>query len=418
MPDNFQVWYALTFLSGFTHGDLHDALDLWCAGEAREAGEILDHSHGAWRAAGLTAAQCLRLAGARENLAAAERAMQAVALAGLRVVTSHSPEYPPLLAAALGRARPPLLILAGDAGLLARPGVAMIGSRRPLAASLGFTRAAARVFGSHELTVVSGFAEGIDRCASGAALDAGGTTVLVLAQGLLTFRSDSGIQARGLAPFGSDSRALMRGIDAGRIAVISAFPPRSDWSTPQAMARNATITALTRDVVVGQAGTSGGAWEAARMGLHQGKRVWVRRSDGGEEGLGARALASLGAHRVAWPGAKFDAWARQLVKKVLQEHAKPPPAPAWTEKRVVRLLREGDPAAIHDASGLTGALLLKIVEGRQEAFLRRLEDLRAIRGLGPGAVEDVRRAFGLKAPGPRVEELSLFQDLGEMAEGK
>jgi predicted Rossmann fold nucleotide-binding protein DprA/Smf involved in DNA uptake len=421
MPDNYPVWYALTFLSGFTHGELHEALDVWCADGAREAKDLLDHSRETWRAAGLSASQCHCLERAREQLPAAERAMRAVALAGLRVVTSRSAEYPPLLAATLGRARPPMLFLAGDAALLARPGVAMIGSRRPVAAALGFTRAAARVFGSHELTVVSGFAEGIDRCASGAALDAGGTTVLVLAQGLLTFRSGAGIQARGIAPFGGDSRALMRGIDAGRIAVVSAFPPRADWSTPQAMARNAMITALTRDVVVGQAGTSGGAWEAARMGLHQGRRVWVRQSGASEAGLGDAALASLGAHRVAWPGAKFDAWTRQLIKKVLQEYAKPAEsvgAAAWTEKRVVRLLREGDAAEIHDASGLTGSLLLKIVDGRQGASLRRLEDLQSIHGLGPGAVEDVRSAFGLKPPRPQGEELSLFPDLDEMTGGK
>src|SRR5262249_15423980 len=108
--------------------------------------------------------------------------------------------------------------------------------------------------------VVSGHAQGVDETAHRAALAAGGQTVLVLPEGILRFRARA-----SLAGYLSDDNAV----------VISEFPPKLPWSVGNAMQRNRTICGLVHALIVIEAGTSGGTWEAGQSALELGVPLLV-----------------------------------------------------------------------------------------------------------------------------------------------
>jgi hypothetical protein len=89
------------------------------------------------------------------------------------------PDYPKTLQAI--DTAPPLIALRGSADLLARPSVAIVGSRNASASGLTFAERLSRQLGEAGYVVVSGLARGVDTKAHKATLETG--TVAVLAGG-------------------------------------------------------------------------------------------------------------------------------------------------------------------------------------------------------------------------------------------
>ncbi|MBN1867334.1 sulfatase-like hydrolase/transferase [Candidatus Sumerlaeota bacterium] len=391
------LWYALTYHSQLTHSEVHALVEQWRGEKDRPFADLFNASLDDLKWAGLTDRQWEGIERARREMPAARAELDPCTVAGIEAVSCVDALYPARLASSLGASRPPLLFCSGNLRLLTKASVAVIGSRKPSEPAVRFTAETATRLATEGVTVVSGFAEGVDRYASMAALEAGGTTILVLAQGILTFAREG----EELAPW----------LKQGRILVVSAFRPRSEWQTPLAMARNAMITGMASDVVVSHSRSVGGAWEAARMALRQGKCVWVRGDL--NPNLGHGALSSLGARLVDWPSDEFDAWAQSIAQHAHGEHAGRTASVRWTESSVLELLRTGSPADIHEACGITGSLLQRIVEGRETVSLKRLEDLMEIKGLGEAAVQEVRAAFEFKTETRDASQLSLFPEIEE-----
>jgi DNA processing protein len=108
--------------------------------------------------------------------------MREIALAyrlGVTFVALSEPDYPARLQ--MIDDAPPLIAIRGNAAALARPMVAIVGSRNASGAGLKFTQMIARDLGEAGLVVVSGLARGIDAAAHKASLATG--TVAVLAGG-------------------------------------------------------------------------------------------------------------------------------------------------------------------------------------------------------------------------------------------
>jgi DNA processing protein len=76
------------------------------------------------------------------------------------LLTLACPDYPPRLLAIDDP--PPVLFLEGRRDALARPGVALVGSRRPTATGVALARRFATELATAGLPVVSGLAAGID----------------------------------------------------------------------------------------------------------------------------------------------------------------------------------------------------------------------------------------------------------------
>jgi DNA processing protein len=199
---------------------------------------------------------------------------------GGSVVSSGEALYPGGVARPLGSGAPPLLFLQGAARLLLEEGVGIVGARWPSAQGLRCARQCAQACVGAGFRVVSGAASGIDTEAHQAALEAGGSTVAVLPQGLLTYQAPAFYQ-----------RALAQ----GRLLLVSEFVPSMPWKTHAAVTRNATISALSQFLVVIEAKKTGGSVQTAKHGLAQSKAVYMQPYAGGEAPVkGARPLSGLG----------------------------------------------------------------------------------------------------------------------------
>src|SRR5205085_12323484 len=93
----------------------------------------------------------------------AERELVAHARAGARLLAGCARDYPARLAAI--EDAPPLLSVIGDAALLTRPSVAVVGARNASVNARRFAEALARDLGAAGFCVVSGLARGIDGAA-------------------------------------------------------------------------------------------------------------------------------------------------------------------------------------------------------------------------------------------------------------
>lgn len=182
---------------------------------------------------------------------------------GAQAVLWGRPGYPRAVVEALGSAAPPALFLYGKPRLLAGPHWAIVGTRAPSQHGEAAARAVAREAVRLGAGVVSGGASGVDTAAHEACIEAGGTTVVVLPQGLLTY-----------AP----PKAIAVALREGRVLLVSEFLPDMPWETHAAITRNATISALGALAVAVEPRKTGGSIRTARLALAQGKPVVLARA--------------------------------------------------------------------------------------------------------------------------------------------
>jgi DNA processing protein len=165
--------------------------------------------------------------------------------------------FPPLLAAV--DPPPPVLWALGEANLLAKPSVALVGARVASAAGQRFARALAAELGRAGRIVVSGLARGIDGAAHEGALATG--TVAVLAGGVDDVYPP---EHRGLYDRIVAEGCVVSEREPGRKAKAQDFPRR-----------NRIISGLTPGVVVVEAELKSGSLITARLAAEQGREVFA-----------------------------------------------------------------------------------------------------------------------------------------------
>ncbi len=185
----------------------------------------------------------------------AEAELAAGEALGARLMIGRQADFPPLLAAL--DPPPPLIWARGDTGLLARPGVAIVGARIASAAGQGFARTLGRQIAEAGYPVISGMARGIDGAAHEGAL-AGGT-VAVLGGGVDDVYPP---EHAGLY-----ERLVAEG------CVISERPPSAVARASDFPRRNRLISGLSLAVVVVEAELRSGSLITARMAGEQGREV-------------------------------------------------------------------------------------------------------------------------------------------------
>lgn len=189
------------------------------------------------------------------SLPAAHAEMGLAQRAGLQLICFGDPSYPLELADLIDA--PPLLWLRGQAALLRRPAIALVGARN--ASSLG-QRMAARLangLGQKDLVVVSGMARGIDTAAHEAALAAG--TIAVVAGG-----------ADVVYP---PENARLAAEIAERGAIVSEHPPGLQPQARHFPQRNRILSGLSLGVIVVEAAERSGSLITMRNALDQGREV-------------------------------------------------------------------------------------------------------------------------------------------------
>ena len=196
-------------------------------------------------------------------------------------VNLNSQHYPRQLADALGRKAPAQLYCRGNLDLLHTKAVGFSGSRKASAKGLDQAETYARQLAREGWTVASGHANGVDVASHRAALAAGGTTILVLPQGMDYFRLRSELE-----PVWDWKRAL----------VISQHEPQANFMPYRAIQRNAVIAGLSQGVVVFEAAGLGGTLNTGLTTLGQRKPLFAAVYEGmPPEAVGNRLLIARGA---------------------------------------------------------------------------------------------------------------------------
>lgn len=145
-------------------------------------------------------------------------------------------------------------------GLLAKPRLAIVGSRKVSAYGKSITLKLAREAAERGIVIVSGLALGVDGIAHQGALEAGGLTIAVLPSGL-----DKVYPAahRDLA-----ERILQRGG-----VLITEYPFNTAPYKTNFLARNRIISGLSEAVLITEAATRSGSLNTASHALEQGRTV-------------------------------------------------------------------------------------------------------------------------------------------------
>jgi DNA processing protein len=154
---------------------------------------------------------------------------------------------------------PPLIAVRGKIDVLARPQIAIVGSRNASAAGVKFAERMARDLGAATFIVVSGLARGIDAAAHRASVETG--TIAVLAGG----------QDRIYPP---DHAALVDNIVL-KGAAISEMPFGWEPRAHDFPRRNRLISGLAVGVIVVEAARRSGSLITARLAGEQGREVFA-----------------------------------------------------------------------------------------------------------------------------------------------
>jgi DNA processing protein len=177
----------------------------------------------------------------------------------VRQILPNSNVYPKAVSDAFGKKAPTLSVM-GNLDLLGSPAIGFCGSRKASDKGLETAEDCADQAAREGFAVVSGNAAGVDLMAHMAALKAGGATILVLPEGMDHFRI----------------RKVLRELwDWERVLVISQFEANAVWQAYRAMARNELIIALSRVMIVIEAGLKGGTMSAGLSTLKFGKPLFV-----------------------------------------------------------------------------------------------------------------------------------------------
>mgnify|MGYP005848005239 CR=1 FL=1 len=184
-----------------------------------------------------------------------------VEAAGARYLFADDADYPALLGH-IDNA-PPVLTIRGEAALLKRPAIAMVGARNASAAACRFARQIAGELGEAGYLVVSGLARGIDTAAHQGAMRIAGTGLA----------STAGIIASGIdISYPPENRALQAEM-ATRALVIAEQPPGTEPLARHFPYRNRIIAGMALGTVVVEAAPKSGSLITARLAAEAGRDV-------------------------------------------------------------------------------------------------------------------------------------------------
>ena len=198
-------------------------------------------------------ARPIRLCPADKAEAELERAEQA----GAVPLFTIEPGYPAALAVI--DAPPPLLYVKGDAALLDRPIVSIVGSRQCSAAGTKLARVFAKELGRAGYVVASGLARGIDAVAHEAALESG--TIAVVAGGIdVVYPPEHEVLQRTIGEQG---------------CLITEMPPAFVPRGKDFPRRNRIISGISFGVLIVEAARRSGTLVTARLAAEQGRDVFA-----------------------------------------------------------------------------------------------------------------------------------------------
>ena len=192
--------------------------------------------------------------------ATAESEWARVAAQGATIVTYSCAGYPERLKEIYDP--PPVLWVRGDTSLLARPAIAVVGTRKPSPYGSGVAEMLSRDLAVRGLLIVSGMARGIDSCAHRGALAARMPTVAVWGTGIDVV-------------YPKENKKLAEEILAAGGAIVSELPMGTFPAPQNFPRRNRILSGLSVAVLVVEASENSGTRVTARCAAEQNRDLFA-----------------------------------------------------------------------------------------------------------------------------------------------
>src|SRR6201996_9359645 len=248
------AWVALTLTPGMGPTRIWKAMNRLGAAE-----QLLEASLTELEGTGMPA-QSAQFCFEGKARAAAEDEMKRVVEAGGSVLTPEDEAYPERLREIYDP--PAVLWIRGDVRQLARPGIAVVGTRQPSPYGAGMAELLSRDLANRRLVILSGMARGVDTAAHKGAIEAGGKTVAVWGTGIDVI-------------YPKENKKLAEQIVASGGEIVSEVPLGTVPAPQNFPIRNRTLSGMSVGVLVVEAAEHSGTRITARCALEQGRDIYA-----------------------------------------------------------------------------------------------------------------------------------------------
>ena len=179
---------------------------------------------------------------------------------GVHIISRDDPAWPQRLSEIYD---PPLVLyVRGRADVLARPGIAVVGTRHPTPYGIGMAERLACDLAARGIIILSGMARGVDTAGHRGAIKAKGATVAVFGTGVdVIYPHENKKMAESILELGG---ALVSEFPLGTFAAPQNFP-----------IRNRIISGMSLGVLVVEAGEYSGTRITARCALEQSRELFA-----------------------------------------------------------------------------------------------------------------------------------------------
>jgi DNA processing protein len=191
---------------------------------------------------------------------AADDELRRVAEVGGSVLTPIDEAYPERLREIYDP--PAVLWIRGNVELLARPGIAVVGTRSPSPYGAGMAELLSRDLANRRLVILSGMARGVDTAAHKGAIDAGGKTVAVWGTGIDVI-------------YPKENKKLAENIVASGGTIVSEYPLGTFPAPQNFPIRNRILSGMSIGVLVIEAAEYSGTRITARCAMDQNRDVYA-----------------------------------------------------------------------------------------------------------------------------------------------
>lgn len=220
---------------------------------------------------------------------------------------------------------PDSLFVAGKLPDSRRPAVAIVGSRKPTPYGQEVTHRLAYDLAKRGVVIISGLALGIDSIAHRAALEAGGTTIAVMAHGLHTI-------------YPASHKGLAEQIIKSGGAIVSEKPLGEEARGYDFLARNRIVSGLADAVIVTEATIKSGTLSTVGHAIDQNKDVFAVPGP-------INSLLSAGPNRLLQDGARVLLQSDDVLQIIAPEltagQGRLPLADTPLEAQILEVLQTG-----------------------------------------------------------------------------
>jgi DNA processing protein len=248
------AWVALTLTPGMGPTRIWKAMNRLGAAE-----QLLEASLTELEGTGMPA-QSAQFVFEGKAKAVAEDELKRVAEAGGSILTPEDEAYPERLREIYDP--PSTLWIRGDVSLLARPGIAVVGTRQPSPYGAGMAELLSRDLANRRMVILSGMARGVDTAAHKGAIEAGGKTVAVWGTGIDVI-------------YPKENKKLAEQIVATGGTIVSEYPLGTFPAPQNFPIRNRILSGMSVGVLVIEAAEYSGTRITARCAMEQNRDVYA-----------------------------------------------------------------------------------------------------------------------------------------------